>query len=210
LHVVFSQKHKLSFFIIISLSFFTNGFSQSFFRLSKAEKFWVIQHPFAAMKAHRVSKWVLIQTDSLNKTNVLDTFNSGGTLDAFRHILWMYALAKRIGEPKARALGRAHEKGNYQQFVKRQLEENTRPDSLSSVMDLYNNEIGLNLYKMKSLSMVKILPIIIQSIKNGEALIIKRTETQFKDCAGNEIDLNFYQTKWYVPYCLIKSNGLTD
>ena len=59
----------------------------------------------------------------------------------------MARLTQGIGRRAAYSLGKAHEKGNYQTFKNRQLEDGILPDKPSSEMDLYNNQIGISIGK---------------------------------------------------------------
>jgi hypothetical protein len=199
--VHFFQKHSYFFFCFIL--FCEIGFSQSFPSLQQAEKCWVIKHPFAALSAKRIARITLAKVDSLKKANVLDTFLSGGKLDAFRHIYWMYLLSQKIGANKARSLGKAHEKGNYQQFLKLQFEDQSRPDSLSCEMDLKNNEIGIGLACSKVVSNQFTMDSILNYIQNNKAWLLKRKDAQLVNCNEAAVNIRYYQTKWFVPYCLI-------
>jgi hypothetical protein len=202
---------KLKFFILfITLFFiFKNGNAQSFLDLPKAEKMWVIKHPIAALKARKITRNTLTRTDSLKQKETLDTFFFGGKLDAFRHIFWMYHLTNRIGERKAKSLGIAHENGSLQQFKHKQLEDGLRPDSLSSVMDLYNNDLGIALAKNAPFNNLELVKNIFGLIQNGEAMMLKRNGFNFVNCNDEIVNISLYKTKWFIPYCLIKTNGVT-
>ena len=63
-------------------------------------------------------------------------------MDAFRHAYWMARLTQSIGRKKALKLGEAHELGNYQDYLSGKVEEVHLPDSMSSVMDRWNNRLG--------------------------------------------------------------------
>jgi hypothetical protein len=202
--VHFFQKHKYFFFSFILFS--EIGLSQSFSNLQKAEKCWVIKHPFAALSAKKIARITLVKVDSIKKVNKLDTFLSGGKLDAFRHIYWMCLLSNKIGANRARSLGKAHEKGNYQQFLKLQLEDQLRPDSLSCVMDLKNNEIGIGLAQSKFGSNKAVIDSILEYIQNDKAWLLKRKGEQLVNCNEEVVDVKHYQTIWFVPYCLIAPN----
>ncbi len=205
MYVHFFQKPKL--LLAISICFFAQSVhGQSFFKLEKAMRFWVLKHPFAAIKAKTISKSTLHMVDSLKKSMVLDTFLSGGRLDAFRHIFWMCQLTEMIGPKKARSLGKAHEFANYQQFLNRKKEDGDRPDSLSSVMDLLNNEIGIHIAQNDSSEIGLIIPYIIGIILNGNATILKRQSNAYISCDFQHIDPILYKDKWFIPYCLVRSS----
>ncbi len=203
--VCFFQRHKLV--IAISIVLTVNAINaQSFSKLEKAERIWVIKHPFAAIKAKSISKFTLLKVDSLRKAMVLDTFLSGGQLDAFRHIFWMYQLTNKIGQRRARTLGKAHELANYQQYLNQRLEDAARPDSLSSVMDFRNNELGIQLAIQHSTLNESIGGYIIKFVKEGKATILKRQNGVLVRCDLQVIVHEQFRNKWYVPYCLVMSN----
>ncbi len=176
----------------------------------KQELCWAIWHPFAALKVKKIkakADLIYVQTGIKDQ---LDNLSSGGKLDAFRHVFYMAAFAQKIKAKKLRKLGIAHEKGNYRQFLKHQNENGEVPDSLSSVMDLYNNDVGLNIgsspaYKGMNLETLKEL--VIWKIKSGNATILKRNKQGlYVECDDKIIDLSLYKGKWFVPKCLVPSN----
>jgi hypothetical protein len=175
--------------------------------ISRPEFFWVLTHPFVAKKSLRVSQEVLRTTLQLKKEKSLDTLISGGNLDAFKHTYWMACLSAKIGIRKALKLGKAHEKGNYLQYKKHKKEEGQVPDSVSSVMDLWNNVLGAEIYlvnKTKNTDTLKTK--VLEAIKIGKAKVIKTNANhQFLDCENKIIDMQAYQGKWNVPKCLINS-----
>lgn len=133
----------LSIFLVLFLS--VNLFSQSSFRkLSRPEKCWALCHPFKAKKAAKVTREVQVVVDSIKRSGTIGADNNGGALDAFKHAYWMASVAMVIGSKQALKLGKAHEKGNYFQFKKQELEDAAMPDSISTVMDLRNNEFGVS------------------------------------------------------------------
>jgi hypothetical protein len=203
---------KLKFFILIIGQFviYKTGSAQSFFDLPKAEKVWVMKHPIAALKARKITRSTLMKTDSLKRYEPLDTFFCGGKSDAFRHIYWMYQLTQKIGERKAKSLGIAHENGSLQQFKHQQLEDGLRPDSLSSVMDLYNNDLGIALARNMKWNNSELIKNILGLIQSGEAVMLKRKGADYVSCSDEIINISLYQTKWYIPYCLIKTNGTSN
>ncbi len=144
----------------------------------------------------------------VQQANVLDTLNSGGKLDAFRHTYTMAFLARSIKVKKLRKLGRAHEKGNKKQFREQQVEEGEGPDSLACEMDLKNNELGFVLgadHKKSTNEQLK--AITITAIKEGKALYLKRNlKQQYVTCNNEPIELKNYSGKWFIPKCLIKTN----
>lgn len=177
-------------------------------RLSRYELCWSLLHPVAALKVKGITKrCYVIYNDPALKVQ-LDSFASGGRLDAFRHAFFMAAYAQRIKTKKLRKLGKAHEKGNYRQFLRSRQEEGEVPDSLSSVMDLQNNELGLRVgseHQQTALADLKV--IVISEIRNGNAVILKRNSAgHYVSCSGSELDLSQYRKVWAVPKCMIPSN----
>ena len=69
---------------------------KQFKRISSPEKCWVINHIFVAKKAWRITQYVRLQTDSIQKTNMLDGDANGGQVDAFRHAFWMASLSQKM------------------------------------------------------------------------------------------------------------------
>lgn len=130
-------------------------------------------------------------------------------MDAYRHILYMSVFAQKIKPRKLRKLGLAHEKSNYQYYKKNRSEFGEIPDSLASVMDLYNNEIGFKIGTTnKKLPVLQLNQLVLTSLSNGEGLIFKRKKNgTYLDCFGKEIELNQYRGKWAIPKCLVSSNS---
>lgn len=202
------KSHYKRLFISIStiLCFGLKGYGQH--HISKYEVCWAFFHPFAALKIkHHLPKAMEVyKTVKLSKT--LDTFESGGKLDAFRHTYTMAYLGRMIKGKKLKKLGIAHEKGNKRQFVKAELEDNERPDSLACEMDLRNNEVGIQLGTAnKKCSNEELKEIVIKNILSGNTWYLKRnSKGQYVNCAGEPIDFKLFMGKWSMPKCLIKTN----
>ena len=181
---------------------------KGFFDLSGPKKIWVLFHPFKAKKSLKISQEAKIVSDSIAKTNLLDSDASGGQVDAFRHAYWMARLRQELGESAARSLGKAHENENYQTFKKNKLEDGIVPDEISSIMDLHNNEEGLKLIlKRSELSQQSLIYAIVNAIKDGKMKIIKKNkEGNFLTCEGEIIPLKSLKGKWQNKKCLIASN----
>lgn len=181
---------------------------RDFFKLSPPKRTWVLFHPFKAKKALQVSKEAQQLSDSIKKTSLFDGDASGGQVDAFRHAYWMARLKDEIGLSAARSLGKAHEKENYRSFKKGTLEDGVLPDYASSEMDLWNNEIGLNLVdKRTKLSKNALLYRVINAIKLGKMRVLKKdTKGRFLDCNGEVIPQETLQGKWKNNKCLVPSN----
>ncbi|HWY12948.1 MAG TPA: hypothetical protein VN026_16555 [Bacteroidia bacterium] len=194
---------------IISFIFLVNGlWSQKFSSRSQHEKYWALFHPCAAIKVKKIYKKCLPLYEELKKTNALDTFQSGGKLDAFRHTFFMAAFSQTVKINKIRKLGIAHENGNYRHFLNGINEQGELPDSLAGEMDLLNNELGLKIGSQnKKKDLRDLRDIVTEEIKKGSAVYLKRNlKGQYQTCAGEIIELKDYKMKWFIPKCLIKTN----
>ena len=180
---------------------------KGFNTLSCSEKQWVICHLFVAKRAFRITKEVKASTNKILLDSLLDQFPAGGKVDAFRHLYWMARLTIGIGEKKARSLGKAHEKGNYYSFLKSKVEDGVIPDSISGIMDLNNNEVGIRIGNSASDKENQFIQReVINTINRGEAVILKRNKAGQLITCDNEIVV--YKIKWSLPYCLVKSNDV--
>ena len=195
-------------FLLLFFSVTTDASSLSeFFKLSRYEKCWVITHPFVAHKAFLITNEARMETDLISKDGSLDQDPYGGQVDAFRHAYWMARLAQNIKWKKAISLGIAHEKANYLSFKKNKKdEEGFLPDSLSSVMDLSNNNIGVAIVcNFKNNSPAEIKTIIILAIQEGKMIVLKKNNLgHYLNCDGNVLS-HLTQPNWYVPKCLVSS-----
>lgn len=193
---------------IIFIFLFIELWPQKIGSRSCYEKRWAFTHPFAALKVKKIYKKCMPLYEELKKNKTLGHFENGGKLDAFRHAFFMAAFDQKLKTAKLRKLGIAHEKGNYARFLKNIKEEGELADSLSTVMDLKNNELGFrigNANKKKDLQNLKMM--VIEEIIKGEAVYFKRNDSgQYINCIGEVIILENYQNKWFIPKCLIKTN----
>lgn len=202
----------LRYFLSILLLFLFVGCSptlkSSFKKLSKPERSWVIWHPFKAKKAYKISLEAEKTKDSIKHTNLIGKDNNGGQLDAFKHSFWMARLTQNIGKRAAFTLGKAHEKGNYQTFLKRRLEDGMLPDKPSTDMDLYNNNIGISVGKQfKKASKPQLISVLIDSIRQGKMrVLLKDKNGYFLDCDKKRIPLDSLKHKWNTKKCLVRSN----
>ncbi|HXB40280.1 MAG TPA: hypothetical protein VNZ49_07035 [Bacteroidia bacterium] len=187
------------------------GFSQikTFSSLSKYEKRWAFFHPFASLRIKKHQKEMFTVYEEVKSKKLLDEFANGGKLDAFRHTFAMAYFSRFVSVKKLRKLGKAHEKGNYLQFLKSKTEEGEIPDSVSSVMDLKNNELGFSLGKNFNKNTIEELKQkIIEQINLGAAFIIKRNkEGLYVDCAGNIIPPEKIKGTWKNFKCLVGSGS---
>ncbi len=197
----------MCFIFILSFNYFFIA-SQNKRTTSCYEKKWALFHPFAALKANKIYKRCLPFYEEVKKENTLDDFESGGKLDAFRHIFFMSAFAQKIKIRKIRKLGKAHEKGNYKHFLKNREEHGELPDSLSGVMDLFNNEVGFELgSENKKLNLKELKLLVVAELKKGCGLYFRRNaKKQYVNCSDEIILWENYLKKWFVPKCLIKTS----
>ena len=182
--------------------------AQQFNNRSRFEKHWALLHPFAAFKVKKIYQKANEIYSESKKYNLLDNFENGGKLDAYRHIFFMAAFAQKINAGKVKKLGIAHEKGNYLHFKKSIHEHGEVPDSLSSVMDFHNNDIGIKTGKTnKRQTLSELSALCITEIKKGNAVYFKRsTAGAYLTCQDEEIDLSAYKGNWHIPKCLIATN----
>ncbi len=202
------MKFKLILNTLFLVSFLT-GYGQDsnfkkFKKLSGPEKCWVIWHPFVAKKALKISELARITTEQVKTEKQLNGVGNGDQADAFRHTFWMAKLTQEIGWRRAKKLGIAHEKGNYKDYKKHQLEDGALPDKASSDMDLYNNNVGIEIGK-KSVEF-ELKNIVVEIILQGKCKIIKTdTHGNFLDCEGNTIPKENLKGKWENDKCLVES-----
>ena len=194
----------LRYILFILLSY--NCLAQSY-RPLIYEKVWAISHPVAALRLKKVYQNCFVIYRQNNIKGQLDTFENGGKIDAFRHVFFMAAFSQKVKVKKIRKLGVAHERGNYLQFKRGQFEEGELPDSLSSVMDLQNNELGFEIgLSNKKIGLENLKEIVINRIIKGEAMIIKRNKQgYYLDCNNKIIELPG-EKKWQLKKCLVSSN----
>jgi hypothetical protein len=202
------KKVLIFYCVLFSLQGFSQTDWQAFKKLSCAEKTWVIFHPFKAKKAFKISKEAQRVSDSIAKTPLLDGDKSSGQVDAFRHAYWMARLHQEIGKNAALKLGKAHEKSNYQQYKKGQLEYGEVPDKISSKMDLFNNAVGVT-YTEKGISYPKngLIYRIVNGILAGNYKVIKKNKKRnYVTCDDQIISQKDLKGKWENEKCLINSN----
>ncbi|MES2678287.1 MAG: hypothetical protein V4635_00315 [Bacteroidota bacterium] len=198
-----SRALKTIIFLLISV----NCISQTIV-LSKYEKRWALWHPFAALKVKKINTRAFAVYNEKDLRIVLDNFPGGGKLDAFRHTFFMAAFAQKIKVKKLRKLGIAHEKGNYRQFLSSETEEGELPDSLASVMDLQNNELGFKIGSAnKDSSLASLKTLVINDITAGKAVIMRRNKNgEYVDCNNARVKKTAPVKKWSLPKCLVRSD----
>jgi hypothetical protein len=171
-------------------------------------KLWAISHPIAALKIKKINKQCLLLYANKDVKQKLDSFSSGGKLDAFRHIFFMAAFQQKVKTKKLRKLGIAHENQNYRQFLQGESNSSFRHDSLSMIMDLNNNEIAFSEFATsKQIALDSLKEHVIQLILQGKALILKRNRKgDALSCEGSVIKTDKLNASWQLPYCLVKSD----
>ena len=197
---------KRNNFIIFTLIFVLGAnISHSKPRTSCYEFWWALGHPIAAFKVKKIYKKASKLYDENSLKEKLDPYSSGGKLDAFRHVFYFAAFAQKIKPKKVLKLGKAHEKTNYLDFKRGKQEDGLTADSLSCVMDLLNNEVGVRLGRdNRTLSLEELKQKVLElvTVKDGVYHILRDSEGRFIDCNNNVIDMSIYKGKWHVPKCI--------
>ena len=202
------MKNLLLIFVFIVLGSCSPKLKQSFSKLSKPERTWVVFHAFKAKRAYQISLEAEGVKDSLKAASIIGTDNNGGKLDAFKHSYWMARLTQSIGKQSAYSLGKAHEKGNYQTYKKRKLEDGLLPDKPATDMDLFNNHVGIRIGMQKNIrSKNKLIQIVLDSVNEGKMrVLLKNNLGNFLDCQEKSIPLDSLKHKWNTKKCLVPSN----
>lgn len=216
------MQHKMTFlfkglgltlFLAIGMTFHLsaqkNNAVKAYRELTSPEKCWVIFHPFSAKKAYNISVEVQTLCKDYEQEGVLDGDLSGGRLDAFKHAYWMARLTLELNHRKARSLGKAHEKGNYKTFKKAKRKRNqTTHDRTSMEMDMWNNEVGIEIGKaFPDANNDELIRVIMTAILDGRMKIIRKgPQGGFLDQEGNLIDPSKLQGKWENEKMLVPSN----
>ncbi len=201
---------KINFLIFLIFALFSiKGYSQDYDKiiesLSFKDKFWVAKNINSVMTAKKVSEEVILTMDSLNKVNFLEGNTEGGLFDAFRHIYWMYNLAGRVGDKKAKRIGLIYEKYNKYLFDNYSYEGY---DEAGMQMDLYNNDLGIsiadsNFSKQEAIVFIKNL------IFLGKAKVIKKNLKQESLSLKDEVIADsVWKKSWQNERVLIYSNLL--
>lgn len=172
---------------------------------SRHEFWWALGHPFASIKVKRIHKKLAPYYNEAELKLKLDGYSSGGKLDAFRHVYYMAAFAQKVKPKKLIKLGKAHERTNYLQFKRNKNEQGTVPDSISCLMDLLNNEIGVKLgNENKKMSYEELKLKVITLVNDGNAHFLSIDKNgNYLDCNNQVIDLKAYKGKWYIPKCIL-------
>ena len=173
-------------------------------QLAKAEKRWVRCHLFVAKRAMRCTRLTEQLYEQAKKDSLIIGPENGGKPDAFRHALWMALLTQNIGVKKALKLGIAHEKANYEFFLEKKNEYGELPDSMGSVMDVFNNQKGADLgLQHKKDSAQAMVQVVLRSLTNGVLCIIKTDQSgRCRTCDNQHINMEKYSGCWHIPKCV--------
>jgi hypothetical protein len=176
--------------------------------ISKYEIRWAFFHPIGSIKIKRHLTEAMTVYHNVKLSKQLDTIDSGGKLDAFRHTFTMAYLSHYVKVKKLRKLGKAHEKGNKRHFYHNQNEFGERADSLACEMDLRNNELGFLIgINRKDTKIDELKESVLTQIRQGNAWYLKKNDkNEYISCNNEPINLNLYKGKWFIPKCLVKSN----
>lgn len=206
------MKNLLFIFGFILLTGCSPKLRQSFSKLSKPERVWVTFHAFKAKEAYLISLEAERVKDSMKLANsIVGNDNNGGKLDAFKHSYWMARLTQDLGKNAANSLGNAHEKGNYETYQERELEDGFLPDKPSSDMDLFNNKIGIKVgVAFKKAPKKVLMQKLLDSLQKGKLRILsKDIRGRFLDCQHKKIPLDSLKNKWDTKKCLVPSNQIS-
>jgi hypothetical protein len=181
---------------------------KTFFSLSRYERRWALFHPFAACRIKKHQQEMYGVYEEVKKSGMLDAYESGGRLDAFRHAFAMAYFVRFVRPARLRKLGKAHEKGNYEHFKKGITEEGELPDSAATVMDLKNNELGILIGCQNGRVAIQELRLkVIEKIKSGAAVILRRdADGRYTDCNGRALAPEELKGKWQNQKCLVASS----
>lgn len=173
-----------------------------------SEFWWLITHPFIAKKTLDISKQARNITNEFIEDTELDGDDNGGMVDALRHCLWMAMLVQEIKPKAAIKLGNAHEKGNYKDFKKKILEEDSLPDYISCKMDLKNNLVGIELgNEYLGSDLDTIIQMVKKAVINGDCWKIRKNSMgRFLDENGSVIPQKDWLGKWITPKILVPSD----
>jgi hypothetical protein len=202
------KTYKNILILIFFLSLTSYSFSQNYKKIIKSlsfeDKVWVMKNYSSVKKAQKISQNVINVMDSLNKEKFLGGNSEGGRFDAFRHVFWMYSLSKELGKEKARRIGKIYEKYNEYVFKTQTM---SGYDKAGEDMDLFNNEVGINLSKENIVDSL-VFSRIEELILNGEAKIIKKNDKKESlDKNNNIIEDSVWKKSWQNDRVLINSNN---
>ncbi len=176
------------------------------------EIWWAITHIDKIWGVWKLSEKARQTANRFIEDPELDGDYAGGQIDAFRHILWMALVTIRYGANVARSLGRAYEKGNKWEYQKGKLEEYYLPDAASMMMDLMNNEIGIEIgQRFPDIRFEDLVQEIKKHILEGNAWKIKKLNpSEFLDEKGNIIPRSRWVGKWQTPKVIVPSDFVVN
>lgn len=185
---------------------------QRFRQLSPPMRAWTLRHLGVARRVQAVSSRALALTDSMRGSPDLDGDLNGGSLDAFRHGVWMALLVQEIRPRKAERLGQAYERGNAWQFRHGRLEDGSQQDAVATQMDLHNNAMGRQIgSKTADPTEQQLVWEVCQAIAEGKMRIILKDKSGWPlDCAGKPIPEADWKGKWETERCLVPSNRVRE
>ena len=198
------------FFVYFLMTFlFLNLSAQKFQKIYESmtfeDKLWVIKNHDKVLRSVDISKSVIKTMDSLDKVNFLGGNKEGGIFDAFRHIYWMYNLSSEVGEECARKVGEIYE--GYGEYIFKTTEMSGY-DSVGRQMDLFNNELGINLAK-QNIKKRLVFSEIRKIIKLGKAKIVKKNQNgEDLDINGEIIPTEEWKKSWNNRRVLVNSNEI--
>ncbi len=181
---------------------------KTFKDLNIYEIWWAITHIDKIWGVWKLSEKARETANRLIEDPDLDADYAGGQIDALRHILWMALITKRYGANVARSLGRAYERGNKWEYKKGKLEEYYLPDAASMMMDLMNNEIGIEIgLRFPDIRFEDLVQEIKKLILEGKAWKIKKDlDLNFLDESGRIIPRGRWLGKWQTPKIIVPSD----
>ena len=124
----------------------------------------------------------------------------------------MALITQKYGARLARSLGHAYEKGNKLDYKKHRLEEYYLPDAASMIMDLMNNEIGIEIgQRFPNISTNSLIIEIKKTILEGKAWKIKKDKNgNFLNTNNIPINKEAWMGKWNTPKIIVPSNYGTE
>lgn len=142
---------------------------------TREEYTWAIVHPIVALKVNKAKHTVDTLYARYVNLALPDSFDRGGKLDAFRHVLYMSVFTQKSRVKAVRKLGEAHERANLRVFKKNKEQLGDLADEIFSEMDLINNEVGFLIGPAnKTASLQEVVEIVLQTINDGKAKIVLR------------------------------------
>lgn len=165
----------------------------AFKQLSCFEMAWAIGHPFKVARGKRTSQEALDLYYQVKDTLWPSMQGVSDSADAFRHALWMVLLSESMSAGAAYRLGLAHEKANYRQMKKGELEDGSQIEVGFIQMDLHNNLHAIQAMNCQSNSIESATDFALSLVRSGvlkvnpESSSIRR-RTLFKSYRIRKVD----------------------